>query len=322
MAQAEEKQISKDEVSLLVEHSIRYTNQQPLTVSDVVNSLNSLNKLSVYFLPAALSSLSGADIVTAELLVEGFEEGSFVQKVLIKLFFRDEDELDVFLGKIREGGRDLYRSLPGEGRPVLKHTVAVTCVVGALISTGAVWAIATRTDTPSPVTLNIENSNFVIIGAEAYQTSPAKFVEVIEAVGSTDKKKLAQSAAQILAPAKREEDAEVEMGGVPQLTISHETIEAVPDNVVFEPFEIDQPHPDVDVQIRASDRDNLEKGWAGVIPGIVDRRKKLILSEGIDPESIANNSVIRADVIVKSRMSRSSKKMEPVSITITALVTE
>lgn len=308
------------ECSLLVEHSIRYTNGQPLAVRDVIESLKGLEKVSVYFLPGALSSLTGADVVTAELLVEGFDHGSFVQDVIVKLFFRDQAGMDRFLDKVREGGKNVYRKLPGEGAPVLKATVAVGCVLGALVTVGAIWAISTKQAAPATTTITITDSNFVAIGAEAYQMSPQAFADLIEAIGSTDKKKLAQSAAKILAPAKREEGAVVEMDGNSDLVVPSTTIMEVPETVDFEPYEIEQAHSDVDLEIRATDRDSQNRGWAGVITGIVDRRAKLSFADGVNPESIAGRLKVRADVVVTMRMSPRSKKMEPVAITITELI--
>lgn len=320
MSKAPKGQSKSHEVSLLVEHSVKYTNQNPLTVKEVVNSLNALNKVSVYFLPQALSTLSGAEVMTADLLVEGFEHGSFVEKVLIRLFFKDEAELEKFLDKVRDGSRELYRNLPGEGRPVLKGAVAVSCVVGSLVAVGAMWAISTRQDAPSPVTLNINDSNFVVIGAESYELSPTDFVKVIEATGRTDQKQLAQASVNLLAPAKSEEGAVMMMDDNAQLSIPRETVEALPDNVDFQPYETEQPYSDVDLQIRASDRDNSSRGWAGIIDGVVDRRVRLELSEGVSPDDIAAKFVVRADVVVHYRMSRRSKKLEPVLISVVSII--
>lgn len=306
---------------LLVEHSVKYTNKQPLTVQDVIDSLAALEKVSVHFLPEALSQLTGAGIMSAELLVEGFQQGSFIEDTLIKLVFKNQAELDKFLDKVREGGKNVYRKLPGNGSPVLKGAVAVTCVVGALVAAGAAWAIINKAPpSPSPVSLNINNSNFVVIGAESYAMSPEKFAEVIEKVGATDKKKLAQAAVKIIAPAKKEEGATVVMSEDENLSIPEETVREIPDVVEFEPFEIDEPHPDADVEIRATDLDSSSKGWAAIIRGLVDRRVKLILEEGVDPQSLAGKFKVRADVVVKFRMSAKTKKMEPVSITVQRMI--
>lgn len=191
----------------------------------------------------------------------------------------------------------------------MKGAVAVTCVIGALVTAGAGWAIINKSPpAPSPVSLSITDSSFVIIGAESYAISPEKFADVIEKVGSTDKKKLAQAAVKIIAPAKKEDGATVVMSQDDKLAIPIETVKNTPDAVEFEPFEIDEPHPDADVEIRATDLDSLNRGWAAIIRGLVDRRVKLVLDEGVDPQSLAGKFKVRADVIVKFRMSAKTKK--------------
>lgn len=51
----------------------------------------------------------------------------------------------------------------------------------------------------------------MVIGAESYAISPEKFAEVIEKLGSPDKKNLAQAAAKVIAPAKKEDGANIAM---------------------------------------------------------------------------------------------------------------
>lgn len=91
------------EFVLLVEHSVKYTNKQPLAVQDVIDSLSALEKVSVHFLPEALSQLTGAGVMSAELLIEGFQHGSFIEDTLVKLIFKNKEEMDKFLDKVREG---------------------------------------------------------------------------------------------------------------------------------------------------------------------------------------------------------------------------
>lgn len=105
-----------------------------------------------------------------------------------------------------------------------------------------------------------------------------------------------------------------------RLSIPASTVKEVPDNVDFEPYEVDQRHPDVDVEIRATDLDSSSKGWAAIIRGLIDRRVKLLLDEDITPEALAGRFKVRADVSVKYKMSAKTKKLEPVSITIEKLI--
>lgn len=308
------------EKSLYFEHTLTYTNSAPLSVQDVVDSLQALEKLSKQFLPQALSSLSGTYVISAELYVEGFEAGSFIERVLIKLFFKDEDGLNNFLAKARESAISTYRSLPGEGHPVFK-AVAVSATVGALVAVGASYAIQTTGNhSPSNITTLTDNT-IIIIGAEAYSQSPDAFLSIIDTTASADKKSAAKQAASILAPAKKEVGATLIMNESDQLTFDAAVISATPSTVDFEAYESVKPYSDVDLEIRATDLDSTKRGWAGVISGIVDRRVKLSLDPGIDPMILAGKQKVRADVEVTYRLNK-QKQMNPVQINITDIIQE
>ncbi|WP_439861620.1 hypothetical protein [Pseudomonas sp. MBLB4136] len=310
------------EVSLLVEHTLKYTNSKPLTVREVVDSLQALEKVSVHFLPSTLSALSNADIVSAELYVEGLEEGSFIEKVLVKLFFRDEQELEKFLDSSREKLRDIYKRAPGGDYPVMKGVVVVSAALGTLILVGAAWAIATTNEAPPASVTTLTDNTIIIIGAESYGKNPQDFLQIIEGVAGHDKKKLAQQSAKIIAPAKSEEGATVVLDDNESLKVDTDVVKAIPDTVDFDPFEITDPHSDVDLEIRATDLDSLQRGWAAIIPGLVERRVKLKLGENIQPEDLAGKFKVRADVEILYRMSNRTKKMEPVQITAIELISE
>lgn len=310
------------EATLLIEHTIKYTNSKPLTVREVVDSLQALEKISIHFLPSTLSALSNSDIVSAELFVEGFEEGSFIEKVLVRLAFRDEQELEKFLDSSREKLRDIYKRIPGEDYPVMKGVVVVSAALGALIAVGAVWAISTTKEVPPASVITLTDNTIIIIGAKSYGQSPEDFLKIVEGVAGHDKKKLAQQSAKILAPAKSEEGASVVLDGNESLTFDNDVVKATPATVDFDPFEITDPHSDVDLEIRATDLDSLNRGWAAIIPGLVERRVKLKLGENIQPDDLAGKFKVRADVEILYRMNNRTKKMEPVQITAIELITE
>lgn len=92
----------------------------------------------------------------------------------------------------------------------------------------------------------------MVIGAESYAISPEKFAKVIEKVGSPDKKNLVQATAEVIAPAKKEDGATIAMSQNESLSVPVKTVRKMPDPVEFELLEIDEPHPDADVEFRAT----------------------------------------------------------------------
>lgn len=90
------------------------------------------------------------------------------------------------------------------------------------------------------------------------------------------------------------------------------------------PYEYTAPTPDkkttsyssVKVIVFASDQDNHEKGWAGIAPDIVDKRVKIVLSDGVEPEQLHGNKSFMADIEVTSQYNKTKKSFEPKEILI------
>jgi len=307
---------------LTFEHVIYYGTTEPPTIKDVIESLKGMDTLAKSFLASAYSNILGTEVLTVETLVEGFEDGSLWQKFLLVLTFGDEQKMEAAAEKIRSLAVDAYQKLPGGNYPVLKGAV-VSSVVAALVATGAVLAInavSTETQSPAP-TIHLENSPIIIIGAESYKMSTQDFVQMIDAIAGTDKKKLAESAVKIVAPATREPGGSpLHIGGTDMPAMDTEIVAQAPAAFSMDQDEYTDELNDVDLQIRATDRDKKSSGWSGVIPNIVKTRVKLTLAEGIDPNRLANHASIRANVVVHYRYVPSRQKFLPNLIEVISLV--
>jgi hypothetical protein len=160
----------------------------------------------------------------------------------------------------------------------------------------------------------------IAIGAEAYKVDPQVFVAVIEAAVGGDKKKLAQSAARVMAPAKNDPQASVKIDDQEGLVFTPETVSATPRSPDFGKTDFEQHYPDVDLQIRATDRDSHKRGWAGVIPGLVDHRVRLILADGIPADSLADKFSVRANVTVQYSKPASTGMHRATSIVVERII--
>lgn len=285
------------EVALFVEHEVKYTNAEAIPVRDVVTALLALERISSQFLPRTLNALAGVEVKHAELLVEGFEHGSLKEKVLIKLVFGDEAKLNDFLEKLHEGRvREAWQMLPG-GHKVKLAIVGTT--VAVLLAVGTMYVLK-----PAAPAVDI---TIIQVGAEAYNKSPDQVVEIVRAAVGVDSKKLAQETAHFMAPAKNDPAGTIVLDGNAKLTIPADTVRAMPREVAADPYESTIEYKDVDLEIRASDRDSSARGWAGVVRDLFDRRVKLVLADGIEAHSLANRFHVRADVVVTSRPDKAGK---------------
>ncbi|MCY1309371.1 hypothetical protein D9M70_594610 [compost metagenome] len=112
----------------------------------------------------------------------------------------------------------------------------------------------------------------------------------------------------------------MEFDGNPNIVIPKETVRVAPSSIDVERDKHEEALPDVDLHIRATNLDSTTSGWAGLIPGIIDRRLPLELAEGVDPKDVASKFKVRADVTVIYEPKGKAKKLTPVRIILTGLV--
>lgn len=67
-------------------------------------------------------------------------------------------------------------------------------------------------------------------------------------------------------------------------------------------------YSDVDIQIRALDLDNPSKGWAAVVPDIIERRVKLVLDPNVSAELLSGRLSFRGDITVISTLKNNEYK--------------
>ncbi|MGF6711616.1 hypothetical protein QFZ41_002580 [Luteibacter sp. W1I16] len=299
------------ETALFARHEIRYTTEHPVPVKDVIASLQGLQRISAHFLPRTLSALTGVEVLSADLFVEGFEQGSFVEDVLVKLVFGSQEKLDAFLKKANE-------SVVAEAREIIVKHPIISVAVLALLAYGAAQAYSAMNDGQQSSAIQANNNVINIIGAESYKMDPQAFARVLTAAVGADRKKIAQDSARVLAPAKNEAAAII-LDGNQKLSITSAAVKEVPAKVEFDERPLEETYPDVDLQIRAIDRDKVRQGWKGLIPGLVDRRVPLKLSDSVDAEELAKYATVRADVRIVYRRDKSGN-LKPQQIAVDRLV--
>ena len=69
--------------------------------------------------------------------------------------------------------------------------------------------------------------------------------------------------------------------------------------------------PAVELNIRASNRDSLKTGWTARLPLRFDQKLKLKLADGIDPEALASQPVVRGDIQIHYRRDTANNRYVP-----------
>jgi hypothetical protein len=310
---------------LELEETVEYSNEGPLPIADVIASLRALERIANNLVPRALSELADTNVLNVELLVEGFEDGSFKESFVCRVVFGDEKSYDRFIEKLHKG--ELRGAIKGavdkwgsSMSPVQKAT-AVGVVLALLLSAGIYYAgQMAGTSEEGQALIRANDITIVNIGADVFGKSPEEIGRIISDVAGTQRKRLARDAVDAIAPAKREPGSSIQLGNGAAVTIPSDVITVSPSDLAQDPFESETIYRDVDLQIRAQDLDSASRGWAALIPGLIDRRVRLVLGEGIDVGDLAGRFSIRADVEVLYRMDGRTKSMRPQQITILEII--
>jgi hypothetical protein len=243
--------------------------------------------------------------------VDALQSGSLLEDVIIKVFFRDRASFDAFLEKVHTKVGD------GVGRNAL-----IVAVLGALLGYGAYLA-ATAMKSGGTTTITANNNVIINVGAGEVDLTPEAFKAIVEA-SVTDKKALANSAVKILQPARSDRNASLVLDGNDKINFSNHVIAATPRAVEINRQEKVEHLSDVDLEIRATNRDSRVRGWAGLIPNKVERRVKLILEANVLPAQLAGKFKVRADVSVYYRLTKAgaASKMVPDHILVREIIEE
>lgn len=298
----------QQEFVLEIAHRIHYTNRDPVPIAEIAQSLLALEKILLRA-PKVFSLLTDVPIAGVEIFVDDITTGSLIEDVVVKLFFRDQAGLDAFLLKINEqlGQRKVTRNV----------------LLGALILSILGYGLysAAKAVGSAEATRAINVNNNVIINVAADKSGvPAEQIASILRAAISDKKSNARDAIDFVAAAKRDAQASILMEGETPLSISPETISKAPSVLNIESEPISKYVPDVDLHIRATNRDSSKSGWAGLIPGVVDRRVKLVLGDGVAPDRVAGKFTVRADVVIHAKPQGPKHELAVTEISLVRLV--
>lgn len=296
------------ELTLTASHEIYFSTRNEVPIADVVASLQAFERI-IKQLPQVLTGLTGAEIDDVQVFVEELESGSLFEKYIIKLFFKDDQELDKFLASIREKLK---------GKPMTRN-VLIGAVIAALVGYGLYVGAQVVRSPEAAKTIQANNNVIINIGAGEVDITPEQFTAIVQAA-VRDKKALARDSVKFMAPARTDKESQVTFDDNDQLVLTKETVLAAPSSIDVPKDQHEEALPDVDLHIRATNLDSPTKGWAGLIPGLIDRRIPIELADGVDPKQVASRFKVRADVTVVYELKGKAKKLTPVRIIVNQVV--
>lgn len=289
-----------DTFELITTYGVKYTNHGPVPIDDIVASLKGYEAL-LKRTPAFLEKhYKGIKVTKIEVFVENIESGSLSENFLVKLIFKTDDNIATATA--------LAEKVLQENDVV--HTI-VALGVGAVIGFG-LYSLRSK-NTPS-TNITAYNNTIVNIGGTVDLTA-----DDIQAVLSNikDKKQLAKESVAVIKPSKSDANSTIEIEGMESLNIQKGVIAEAPDTYEPEtPAERTVKYSNAHIVVFASDQDNNDKGWAGIVPTIIDKRVKFTIAETVNPKNLHGRKNLMADIEVTEYFVASKKAYEAKSVEI------
>jgi len=299
--------------SIAVDHELYYNNKEPVPIPELIASLQGIESL-VKRTPAMLEDmLPGVKIKDVNVYVNELYSGSLREDLIIDFVFGGQEEYDRFREAVRKFRKGGFSDMTGDDRKALKPLMGL--LFAGMIGAGVMYITK---DSGEPTThIEAYNNTIINFGAGEFDIKSDEFKAIIESATTTNKKKLVKDVVKIIKPAKLDPDASLQIDGNSSLTIAPEIIKHVPEEYEApKPKEKTKNLSNATVMIFASDRDRLSQGWAGTIPGTVDKRTKVTLDESIIPKKLHGKLQIKADVTIYSKYKKAIKDYEAIEIFI------
>lgn len=272
-----------------LQDQIKFNTKEPIRVKDIVRSLEALEKI-VRQSAKTFSKLTDSEVERVELYIQTIEEGSLLEKIIVKLVFKNEENLDKFLENTHDWIVD-----KAKGNPV--KTGLAGLVIGGMIAYGF---YSLGNSSANSVAVSGNYHTVIVNGAGQLGISEAAFKEAIEE-NKSQRKTLARNAVEFAQTAKTEKgDVSIELGVDSNVIIPADVVKALPETVKSEPIEKTAKMDNVNLNIRSMDRDKYESGWTAIIDGVSEKRLPLELPISTDLNVLFKQDVIKADITLHS----------------------
>lgn len=291
---------------LIIPIRFEYTTRTPVPVSDVARSLVAMEKLLLRT-PRLLNALiDGPSILSADVLVDQVLSGSLYEDLVVKFGFGSQENLDRFLLRLRErlGINSMVDGNSNSGRNLVANLALYLILAGGVAGMGYVGS--QMGSGPSSVT-EIEANNNVIITviSDDLAMEPADVGTIlrgaIDGYNKRQLKALAVDAVDAVAPLRSDTAASLLVPNVTGARLSPEAVGEIPESLEPDEPELSLERFDnVDVYIRALDRDKTTTGWAAIIPEVSDQRVRLKISAEADMDLLSSSKLV-GDVLVRFR---------------------
>jgi hypothetical protein len=287
-----------------VSQKIYYSNEEYVPIGEIAHSLIALEAL-IKQAPDVLEALfPDSSIIIVDVFINELKSDSIWEDLVVKFIFGSQQRFDECIENTRQRiGMEEIMSNP-------KFLSAI--IIAMILGGGAYYLGKSNSpaDKKAKATIEANNNTIIQIGSGMVDMSAEEFTTlVITAIKNKDK--LAKNAANIIKPAKRDNNASITFNEDPTLKITNDSVKAMPEykSITEEPEETIEDFPNITLEIRAIDLDSSKRGWAVVAPLLHKRRVKLQLDPSVKPSDLQNKASVNANVTVIWGVDTENKKI-------------
>lgn len=290
-----------------VPHRVVYQTEDPIPVSEVVQSLIANERLLQELKPFLEACVPGLVIEVIRVTVRDISQASPLREILIATM------LVTFQQDLAKEVPQLVEKL--FGLPVTdQYDSLVTVVFCALVLYGIDFVYKKINKVTESNKIARQLDGLIRDVAADTGVSEDRIRKIIQEKYAKNKlNMLARSALQFFMPSRRHRNAPVLVG---ERKISSDIIAEIPSEAQIEDFQDDEASEileNVEIELHAQDVDRTKTGWAGVVPSISKRRMRMEVYPPVRPQDIYTKERIRGDVIVVSKR-KDSGEFEPTVI--------
>lgn len=289
-------------MEISVHQKIYFSNKDLVPISELADSLLALDAI-IRQSPELLEAIfPGTKIQSVDVYLDELRSDSIWEDVVVKFIFGSQKKLDAFISTVRER--------VGMGG-LMNNPQLLSSILLAMILVGGAYYLGKEHSATDEEKARIQaNNNTIInIGADILEMEADDLRAIIDGA-IKDKDKLAENAARVIKPAKRDPKATITFGDNTELRIDAETIRAIPDSLPeSEDNETIEDYNNVEIEIRATDRDKTKTGWAVVVPRLGSKRIRMQVDRRVDIETLSRERTIVGNITVMFRSNKENQRV-------------
>ena len=271
---------------LVIPLKVNYPVNGTPNLETVANALLGLNKISNK-LPHLIGYVfPDTAIQYVSINVDEIKAGSLLTEFILKLVGEGQQDLENLIKRV--GTKTGIETLEQHSRAIAILLIIIA-LAGAEYAYKKVWK-----EDPSKI-INIYNIHINSVSDITGIPKQEVLRRVLRAIG--DGHDVAEGAVAFIAPAKLTPGTSIEVNG--EILVPSEVVRESPDPAVLaetSPEQSFQPYENVELEIRATDKDQSGRGWSAIVPNISPNRIKVIVGPNIDLAELAKHDRISGNI--------------------------